>query len=548
MTTTAPAATASVSRARATRHAVRVAWTQLLLLAAVALGLALRIREFAAGRSLWADEVGVAADFEHGSYGSLRHVLPNGQAAPLGWLWAEKVVGSWFGYSDYGVRVVPFVASLASVVLFAHVARRLVGPVAAPVAVLVFATAPRLVYYTSETKQYGSDIALTLVAVAVTIRVWDRPSRRRAIGWGAATSVIVWCSQPGLVVVVTCGCLLAARWARDRRTVGLALTAAALPAVMIASDYVLQLREQRQAPLFQAAWRAGYPPQPQTLSGTVRWIPGDLAAVAHDPGRVGLPALLLVAMVAGLLVAGWPRAGRWGVVILLAPLAVAISMAVLRLYPLRERLALYLFAPAVIVACAGVGAVGRGRAPATRAAALALAVAALTVDGVLFAPSVRAGAAVLAHPLDHSSGRQQLERIAHDYRPGDQIYVEFPWAGAVYGYYAPRFPQLPAPTGFSFAPRPGPCDDAVTLARLRPGTRVWVYFDQHDVPGGFLNPNAVPPPDSARYYLSYFLSRGRLLQRYHRPRADGELDLVAIGGQGPPPAPSFVPGACFVFS
>ena len=120
---------------------------------AVLAGAALRIREYVFDRSLWLDELSVVDNLLHRSFHGLTEPLGGQQAAPVGWLWAEKAVGDLVGANEYGYRVFPLLGSLVALVLFVLVGRRLVGARAAAVATVLFALSPQLIFYGSEVKQ-----------------------------------------------------------------------------------------------------------------------------------------------------------------------------------------------------------------------------------------------------------------------------------------------------------------------------------------------------------------------------------------------------------
>lgn len=519
------------------------AWCTWLPLLVVLLGIALRVREYLYDRSLWPDEVTVASDALQRSYGQLMHVNPNGQAAPIGWFWATKASAQVFGPHELALRLLPFIASVVSMLLFPYVGRRLVGRWAMPAALLMFATAPHLIYYAAEAKQYSSDVAALLVAIAVTLVISDRrPSLRLASAWALMGAVLVWFSQPGILVVAACGLVLAARWVRRPGWSSAIVLAAGLPAAVLAIDYVLLLRQQSKSSLLQNYWVAGYPPKPLQVPSLARWLYHDVEDLLQDPGALHHPALALLLGAMGLgLLARRRRTDIRAVTLLMLPLVVAVTVAVVRLYPLRQRLALYLLPLVFLLICAGLSIMDRpAQRPWVRATQATFALAVAVAVGVTVYPAAARGVEVFGRPIDHTVGRQALDFIAARYQPGDQIYREYPWASVTYDYYAPLHPQLPEPGQFDFAASPaGGCDVTATLAtHLQVGTRVWVYFDSR---------GSNEPANAEQIFLSYFRSVGKQLLGYHKTGADGGAYLFRISGHGPPSMPPWQPGTCFQF-
>jgi len=92
----------------------------------IALGAALRVRQYAANRSLWLDEAMLALNFVHRSLPGLLRPLESDQAAPLGFLVVEKLLES-IANRDYVLRLFPLVAGCVSLYLLYRLARQCVA-------------------------------------------------------------------------------------------------------------------------------------------------------------------------------------------------------------------------------------------------------------------------------------------------------------------------------------------------------------------------------------------------------------------------------------
>jgi predicted membrane-bound mannosyltransferase len=124
-------------------------------------------------RSLWLDEATLALNVLDRGFSSLTGELDFNQGAPVGFLFAEKVLTIFIGSSEYALRLFPLVCSLASIYLFSLLARRLLPDYAVPIALLLFATASGLIYYASVLKQYSSDVAMALFLTLVAESIVD---------------------------------------------------------------------------------------------------------------------------------------------------------------------------------------------------------------------------------------------------------------------------------------------------------------------------------------------------------------------------------------
>ena len=113
-------------------------WIRLATWAAVFSGLCLRVWQYAAGTSLWLDELAVAQNVVTRPIGRLLlSPLAWDQVAPKGFLLAEKLAVALLGANEYALRLFPLACSVVALILFARVAELVLGR-AAPIAVALF--------------------------------------------------------------------------------------------------------------------------------------------------------------------------------------------------------------------------------------------------------------------------------------------------------------------------------------------------------------------------------------------------------------------------
>src|SRR5215216_4006504 len=127
----------------------RIAWV------VIALGIALRAAGYLFNAALYVDEGALALNVTNRSFAGLFLPLDYNQAAPVGFLLLERMAVVAFGDSEYALRLVPFLASIAALFLFYAVARRVLSGWAATAALLFFAVTNQVVYYSTQVKQYS---------------------------------------------------------------------------------------------------------------------------------------------------------------------------------------------------------------------------------------------------------------------------------------------------------------------------------------------------------------------------------------------------------
>lgn len=389
---------------------------------AVVLGSTFRIVQYAADRSLWRDEAALALNIMDRSAGALLGSLAFAQAAPPAFLLVEKGLTHVLGSGEDALRLFPLLSSLAALVLFAVLARRVLARWTAALATLLFASAVDLTYYASEVKQYSSDVTATLVLLLIGVALYERPRRRArttaafaAVGCAAILTSFAAVFPAVAVVAVLAGREVSRR--RWRVTPALAVSAvwglASLLVVLASRHTTAGVTES-----FKETPGAYVGSSAHSALASLREPP---TALARDIGILPLPsplywAFVLLALVglAGIARRRLAYAGMFagaGLVMLIA--------SRLHRYPIADRTILFLVPVVVLLAAEGVAVVAgvirrpsRGRT--AFAAALALAVLAL--------PGWRAFK-LLVHPGTHEEIKEAITVIRRDWRPGDTLFI-----------------------------------------------------------------------------------------------------------------------------
>ena len=141
----------------------------------IGLGVFLRLFVYLSGRSFWMDEASLWANLAHKPILDFSEPMTGDQLAPVGFLIAQRAIMSVFGVLKYAARLLPLACGLISVFLFARLARRLLAPRAALVALALFCFSDDLIYYASELKPYSLDLAIALaISLAALMRSHNR--------------------------------------------------------------------------------------------------------------------------------------------------------------------------------------------------------------------------------------------------------------------------------------------------------------------------------------------------------------------------------------
>lgn len=429
-------------------------------------------------RSLWLDEAYLGVNLRFRSFGGLLGTLDHDQAAPVGFLFAERALGLVFRWNERGLRLLPLVAGIASLFLVHSLARRILRGAARPLAMALAALSPLLVYYSSELKPYAVDLALTLLVLRLFVDLPAAvPSGRRWWGLLVTGAVASWFSFPVVFVLAGVGLTgMAAAWRRgDGAGLRRLVAASAVWAASFGVQYFVALRALRGNEFLRTYWQEFFLPSGEGAGAMAAWG-GRTAADTFSSVTGNTMAVLAAVPFAAGVASLWNRR-RWTLVLLLSPAAVAGTAAALHLYPVGERLALYLLPCLVLPVAEGCRAL---RWPGRGGAAAAVAILFL----LLAVPTLQRVAVFTHRPILSQESRPLMEALAAEYRPGDFVYVH-KGAEPAFRFYAPDFglDRIPVRIGVR-----GRMDSTVHVADLEPlrgHRRVWALLTHttwHDSP------------------------------------------------------------------
>jgi len=425
-------------------------WTAWL----VGLGLALRAYHYLRGPSLWHDEAALVVNVLNKSFAELLGPLFFSEAAPPLFLWLEKGASLLLGDDLYVLRLAPFLASCAALVLFVPVARRWLPPAAVPWAVLFFACSDRLLWHACEAKQYSGEVLAAVMLMALYGRSESWPLWRRSLALAALAPVLLWMAYPGCFLYGGILLALLGPTIRSRRPADWAgyVALATIIFVCFFALYAGPMHAQRDERIVDcwedmqqfADWR-----HPASVPGWMIRSQLELVAYLIDPIGKFLAPLALVGAVAF-----WRRKLHAELLLLVVPVALAFGASCFGAYPYGGVRVMVYAAPAVVLlVAAGAAAAFAWLETRRRAAALGLAL-------LLMAPAAAAVVHVVV-PWQRADCDAAASFVQQHRRGGDQVAANH-WE---YLYY---FRNL----GADYSPLEG-------FVPVRPG-RVWLVVTGGD--------------------------------------------------------------------
>lgn len=171
------------------------------------LGIVIRIVVYLQNRNLFIDEANVARNIYERGFKGLALPLSYEQYAPPVFLWLIKISALLFGYSEYALRLYPLIAGIASMVVFYAIAKRLTSFNSLWYPLFLLATTYIFIRYSSELKQYMSDVlvVLSLLLMALKTDIERIKGVKFAIIWFLAGTIAIWACMPSVFMLAGVG-------------------------------------------------------------------------------------------------------------------------------------------------------------------------------------------------------------------------------------------------------------------------------------------------------------------------------------------------------
>lgn len=230
----------------------------------VALGVLLRLRQYLTNRSFWVDEASLALNIINRSFSDLMLPLDYDQGAPLGFLFIQKFLVSILGNQEYVLRLFPLLSGIVSTYLVYRIAHEYFGKIGI-FATLLFAISEWMVYYSSELKQYSSDVMIALLLIYLSLEsLKSEKNKQYIILLGIVGFFAIWVSHPSVFVLsALLPLLIIEKWTKkDYSQLGWLLGIAAMCLGTFLITYMISLNNLVGNENLQDYWRDNFAPFP----------------------------------------------------------------------------------------------------------------------------------------------------------------------------------------------------------------------------------------------------------------------------------------------
>ncbi|MCB9252330.1 MAG: hypothetical protein H6605_07660 [Flavobacteriales bacterium] len=135
----------------------------LLIYAIMLSGIGLALVQFFYNRSIWLDEASLSLNILKRSFSGLFQPLDYIQVAPILFLQFEKMFSFLIPNSELGFRLLPLLFFIGSVYVFFKISSGIFkNKLIIAISLILFLLNPKIIYYSSEVKQYMCDVFFTL--------------------------------------------------------------------------------------------------------------------------------------------------------------------------------------------------------------------------------------------------------------------------------------------------------------------------------------------------------------------------------------------------
>jgi hypothetical protein len=327
-----------------------------------------------------------------------------------------------FGPSEAATRLLGLLASLASLVVFGLLARRLLGPTWGLAAAALLAFIPNFAFYGVAIAHQTFGVLGGLAIFQATLWWHERPGRKRLAALLGVVAAGCWLDWPAFYAAGAAG-LWILLWGRERRWTGLLLPVMAVASLGLFVIYLYRLDPVELVPLKDfLSTGSGH-------SRSVSWG-GYLASHAREAIRwFTVPVLLLAAVGSGLL---RPRKSPEDAVILATVFLGADSL----LFPALTSGHLFMTVPfvpfAALAAARGMQALSSWKP--TLAVAAALAIGFVAQSGLVLVRAHQGG----SYPYPNESSRALAETLKERTAPEERTMVRISLDKHILGFYADR--------------------------------------------------------------------------------------------------------------
>lgn len=389
----------------------------------IGFGILLRIIPYLHNRSLWTDEARLALNILEKTFSQLMGPLDFKQMAPIGFLFIEKSLVLTFGDSEYALRAFPLFAGILSLFLFYEVGRRILTSRGLIMGLGLFVLSEPLIRYSSELKQYSSDVTIALSIYWLGLLCIEK--QFRFILFLSLASIagagLIWFSHPaifslaGLGVTLTLYCLTKKKW---HHLPWLFLPAGFWLGSFALNYFFTHLDLGQNSPMVKA-WSSTTAFMPAVSSfGDLIWYPQQFFTMFSNPGGLSFLGLATLCFITGWIALFVEK--HHACLLLTLPILFTLLASSLHMYPFHGRLILFLVPAMMIFIGEGMDRIFALASPKNRVVGVTLCLLLVLAAVKNSVPNV-----LIPERMEREAIKPVMTFLKKNYQPEDKIYLYY---------------------------------------------------------------------------------------------------------------------------
>lgn len=318
-------------------ESIKNKFNSIITTAIILLGVILRLKTYYNARPLWHDEASLASSIINRGILGFFTPLDFLQKAPPLFMSATKAVTIFLGESETALRLLPFLASIISLGLFYIVSKKVLNsPYSVIIANFLFAINYELIYYGQEFKQYSTDVLAILGAFILYEKLdFNNLPYKDILKYSAISIILILFSHPMIIVIAAIIILNLIKAKKENIKKYLAYI---LPILICGAIYCLKIllpTKNQELALFNNYWDSGF----ITLNIFSMWDLLKTNFVFYfQPNNFSIMSLVLFITGAVL----FEKEDKKNQQFIFLIIFIAFVASLLHLYPIKERVSLYL--------------------------------------------------------------------------------------------------------------------------------------------------------------------------------------------------------------
>ena len=389
----------------------------------IGIGIILRLAQYLSNKSLWRDELFLALNLSERSIPDLFKPLDYNQYAPAGFLIIQKIVISLFGTSELAFRFFPLICGIGSLFLFYKLSLKCLSKGAVPIALGFFVVLVPLIYYSSETKQYSSDVLIALLLILLALKITSNDLNIfKAFIYGIFGATSVWFSHTAVFVLagITLYIILNSILTKDWKKVFNSLVFCLLWIISFFASYLITLIHTDVNKGLKDLWSSFYLSLP---SNTWKNIYMEFLRFS----TFNTPAIICLVVGAIILY----KKNKNILFIITVPVFITFFASLLHKYPLFERFILFLIPFLILLIAEGIEWIRKKVSNISP-------ILSVLVICLLFYKPLYFTKENFTNPLTQEEMKPVLQYVKEHLKANDVIYISNPLQHA-FKYYAPQY-------------------------------------------------------------------------------------------------------------